>query len=178
MPSEAALEELLDKQEISEVIGSRYGRALDWLDEAQLKSCFWQDGWVDYGFFTGNAHDWCHMVMDIESASEHRFHYTFNIRVEVNGSKADAETNSLAGGRHVGDDGAKMQSFFGSRYLDRLEKRNGVWKIMERRTLLEFAQEVPAGEAPGGGLGGLQLITGLGPDHPLYRALGYRKAPL
>jgi hypothetical protein len=175
MPSEAALQELLDKQEIAEVLGARYARALDWLDLAELKTCFWDDGWVDYGFFEGNAHGWCDAVMPIESSSLHRFHYVFNIRVEVNGEHADAESNSLAGGRRENDDGALVQSFFGSRYLDKLERRDGIWKISERRTLLEFAQELPAGGGPGGGLKGLELITGLSPDHPLYRPMGYRK---
>lgn len=176
MPSDAALQELLDKQEIEEVVGARYGRALDWLDMDQLKTCFHEDGWVDYGFYEGNAHGWCEAVMPIESSAIHRFHYVFNIRVEVNGDNADAESNSLAGSRRPEDDGSLTQGFYGSRYLDKLERRDGVWKISERRTLLEFAQFAPAGGAPGGGLEGLQLVSGLGPDHPLYRPMGARRA--
>lgn len=175
MPSEAALQELLDKQEIADVIGARYARALDWLDPEALKTCFWEDGYVDYGFFKGNAHEWCRIVQPIEEASLHRFHYCFNIRIEVNGARAEAESNSLAGGRRADATGALVQSFFGSRYLDKLEKRGGVWKIKERHTLLEFAQELPAGGGPDGGLKGLELVSGLGPKHPLYRVMGYRK---
>lgn len=171
MPSESELQKLLDKQAITEVVGPRYGRALDWLDIDQLKTCFWDDGRVDYGFFKGNAHEWCDVVMPIEAAGLHRFHYVFNIYVVVDGDSADAESNSLAGGRGVSDDGTEIQSFFGSRYLDRLERRNGIWRILERRVLLEFAQMAPSGGSPEGNLEGLELISGLGPDHPLYRPM-------
>ena len=48
METESAIRELLDKQAITEVIGSRYGRALDWLDFEAQKDCFWSDGWVEF----------------------------------------------------------------------------------------------------------------------------------
>ena len=57
MPTERQVQELWDKQEIADVLGARYGRGLDWLDEAALKQCFHPDAQVDYGFFVGNAHD-------------------------------------------------------------------------------------------------------------------------
>lgn len=172
MPTDKELQDLLDRQACIDVVGPRYSHAIDWLDVDMLKTCFHADGWVDYGFFEGNAHDWCDAVMPIEKASEHRFHYCFNTIVEVTGDKAEAETNSLAGGRAPDPDtGKMMQSFYGSRYLDKLEKRDGVWRISERRTLLEFAQPMEAGEAPGGGLGGLFLIKDLGPNHKLYRPM-------
>jgi hypothetical protein len=171
VPAERELRELLDKQAIAEVLGPRYARALDWLDEAALKECFHADGWVDYGFFVGNAHDWCTAVMPIESGSLHRFHYAFNVLVRVDGERAEAESNSIAGGRRPDGAGGFSQTFFGSRYLDKLERRDGVWRISERRTLLEFAQEMPSSGGPDGGLKGLELISGLSPQHPLYRRL-------
>lgn len=174
MPTERQLQELWDKQEIADVLGARYGRGLDWLDEAALKECFHPDAHVDYGFFIGNAHDWCTMVMPIEAQSLHRFHYVFNILIEVNGDAAEAESNSLAGGRSPDGKGGFNQSFFGSRYLDRLEKRDGVWRISERRTLLEFAQQMPSSGGPDGGLKGLELVEGLSPAHPLYRRMAHR----
>lgn len=174
MARDAALQELLDKKEIEEVIGPRYGRGLDWLDLEMLKTCFHEDGWVDYGFFEGNAHEWCDIVLPIEAASIHRFHYVFNFRIEIDGDKAEAESNSLAGGRGEGEDGQMTQSFFGSRYLDKLERRGGVWKISERRVLLEFSQMLPVSGGPDGDLAGLELVSGLSPQHPLYRPMGPR----
>jgi hypothetical protein len=171
MSEDPKLRELWNKQEIAEVLGARYARALDWLDEEALKDCFHPDGHVDYGFFVGNAHDWCIAVMPIEKESLHRFHYVFNILIRIEGDTAEAESNSLAGGRRSDGAGGFTQSFFGSRYLDRLERRGGVWKIAERRALLEFAQEMPSSGGPGGGLAGLELVSGLSPQHALYRPM-------
>ena len=175
MPTERQLQELWDKQEIADVLGARYGRGLDWLDEAALKQCFHPDAQVDYGFFVGNAHAWCAMVMPIEAQSLHRFHYVFNILIEVEGDKAEAESNSLAGGRSPDGKGGFSQSFFGSRYLDKLEKRDGIWKISDRKTLLEFAQQMPSSGGPDGGLKGLELVEGLSPAHALYRPMLHRR---
>ncbi len=165
------VEVLLAKQAIGEVVGARYARALDWLDVDALKECFWDDGWVDYGFFEGNAHEWCDAVMPIESSSVHRFHYSFNIMIVVDGNRADVESNSFAGSRRVGDSGEAYQTFHGSRYLDVVERRSGEWRISERRVLLESTQRFPSPDGPGGALGGLDLVSGLGPDHPLYRRM-------
>ena len=170
MPTERQLQQLWDKQEIAEVLGARYGRGLDWLDEAALKECFHPDAHVDYGFFVGNAHDWCTMVMPIEAQSLHRFHYVFNILIDVDGDKAEAESNSLAGGRSANGN----QSFFGSRYLDKLERREGVWRISERKALLEFAQQTQSSGGPDGGLKGLELVEGLSPSHALYRRMAHK----
>jgi hypothetical protein len=170
MTDHAKLEALLDKQAIAEVVGPRYARALDWLDVEALRTCFWPDGWVDYGFFEGNSHEWCDIVMPIESGSLNRFHYTFNPLIVVDGDTAEAESSGFAGSRRQTDDGI-IQTFHGSRYLDRVEQRHGEWRISERRVLLELTQRFPSPDGPGGALGGLDLISGLGPDHPLYRRL-------
>ena len=47
------LEERLEKLEAHDEIRScltRYCRALDWVDEDLLKTCFVEDGYIDYGF--------------------------------------------------------------------------------------------------------------------------------
>ena len=50
MTRDPALQELLDKQAIAEVI-QRYSRTLDWLDDEGQASCFWPDAAIDYAFF-------------------------------------------------------------------------------------------------------------------------------
>lgn len=172
MTDHERLHELLDKRDIEDVVGGRYARALDWLDVDALKDCFWADGWVDYGFFEGNAHEWCDVVMPIEGSSDHRFHYVFNFVIELDGDEAHAESNSFAGSRRrSGSDGEVVQTLHGSRYLDTVERRDGRWRISERRVMLEMTQRFPSPASPGGALSGLELVSGLGPDHPLYRPM-------
>ena len=48
------LQELLDRKACEDVL-MRYGRTLDWLDEAGQESCFWPDADIDYGFFQGSG---------------------------------------------------------------------------------------------------------------------------
>ena len=56
MTRDPALQELLDKQAIAEVI-ARYSRTLDWLDDDGQASCYWPDAAIDYAFFKGSAAD-------------------------------------------------------------------------------------------------------------------------
>lgn len=167
----AALGLLLDERAIQQVCCTRYARSLDWLDTDELKTCFWPDGHVDYGFFVGNAHEWCEIVMPIEASSLHRFHSMFDLAVQIDGDRAEAECNGLAGSRRIGDDGEGYQSLHGSRYLDRLERRDGEWRIAERTVLLEMTQKLPSPAGPGGALAGLELVSGLSPADPRYRRL-------
>ena len=48
------IEERLEKIEAIQSINdclTRYCRALDWMDEDLLRSCFIEDGFIDYGFY-------------------------------------------------------------------------------------------------------------------------------
>ena len=67
-----ALQQLLDKQAITEVI-ARYSRTLDWLDDEGQATCYWPDAQIDYGFFSGTAADFLPVVMAIERQSQRRW---------------------------------------------------------------------------------------------------------
>ena len=60
------LQELLDRKACEDVL-IRYGRTLDWLDEAGQRDCFWPDAQIDYGFFKGSGEDWVPVVMSVET---------------------------------------------------------------------------------------------------------------
>ena len=52
------LEKRLEKLEAHDEIKScltRYCRALDWVDEDLLKTCFFEVCYIDYGFYAGVA---------------------------------------------------------------------------------------------------------------------------
>jgi hypothetical protein len=55
--------------------------------------------------------------------------------------------------------------FFG-RYMDRLERRDGEWRIALRRYLLHGQSSEPYAEASA--LAQMVKADGLGPGHPLY----------
>ncbi len=171
MTEELSILQLLDKERIREVIGIRYARGLDWYDLAMLKSCFYEDAVLDYGYFKGNAHAWCEKrVVAGNPAELHRFHYCFPAQVELAGDIAHAESNSYAGYRTMS--GAEEQYVvFGARYIDTVERRNGNWKISLRAVLVDFTHTIPASGGPGGLQKGMPMLGKINPDHLLFRRL-------
>ena len=171
MSNALTLQDLLDRENIREVIGIRYARGLDWYDLDMLKSCFHADAELDYGYFKGNAHAWCEKrVVEGNPAELHRFHYCFPAHIEIKGNVAHAESNSYAGYR-TRDDAGEKTLYFGTRYIDTIERRDGVWRISLRAVQVDFTQTLASPGEPAGLQKGIQLLSKLSPAHLLYRRL-------
>ena len=174
--NEKAVKDLLDKEEIREVVGQRYARALDWDDTALLKSCFHADAYLDQGHFKGIAHEWCEFATEPKLDSIVRFHYMFPAAIIIDGDRARAESAGISGRRWKTTDDEK-QHFYGARYFDILDRRNEEWKISSRVLRLDFMQTFPGGgrdekEAP-------HLVFLDSPDssNPLYNFLLRTRVP-
>ncbi len=59
-----------------------------------------------------------------------------NIRIEIDGDTAHSETYCLFCQRRR--DGERVLEFGGARYIDRLERRDGEWRIAARRTVMDW----------------------------------------
>ena len=164
------LQELLDKKACEEVL-MRYGRTQDWLDEPGQGSCFWPDADVDFGFFKGNGEDWVRTVMEHERAAVRRWHMSTSVMVQIDGNRAKAECYGIAAGS-AEVDGHLMDSVYGGRYLDELEKRDGEWRISKRTYILDWSHQFPnALEASTGEDFALHILNISEPGHPMYRPL-------
>jgi hypothetical protein len=165
------LQELLDRKACEDVI-LRYGRTLDWLDNAGQQDCYWPDATIDYGFFRGAAKEWVPVVMDIESASARRWHVSTGVMVQVNGDNAKSECYGLSLGAVENDQGELVDTLFGGRYLDALEKREGEWRISQRTYIADWSNSFTDGLgamiSSGFTLNVLQIQQ---PDHQSYRKL-------
>jgi hypothetical protein len=171
MNTEQGMQILLAKEEIREVVGLRYGRGMDWYDLAMLKSCFHADATLDYGYFKGNAHEWCQLrIVTRNPAEQHRFHYCFPAHIEITGDTAQAESNSFAGMR-TEEEGKEMYTYFGARYIDSLARRDGHWRITNRIVQVDFIQRLPGSGGPDGLQKGIPFLTNPSPSHPLFRRL-------
>jgi hypothetical protein len=167
---EQQLQELLDKKACEEVL-LRYGRTQDWLDEPGQASCFWPDAEVDFGFFTGNGEDWVKTVMPHEQEALRRWHMSTSIMIKVDGNRATAECYGIAAGT-AQIEGELMDTVYGGRYLDELEKRDGEWRISKRTYVLDWSHRFPnALEANTGEDFALHVLKIDEPGHPLYREL-------
>ena len=75
------IEERLEKIEAIQSINdclTRYCRALDWMDEDLLRSCFIEDGFIDYGFYAGDAKGFIPAVMEDVNVYCGRYHDEFS----------------------------------------------------------------------------------------------------
>ena len=98
---ENRLEKVEAYQEINDCL-TRYCRALDWVDEELLKTCFVDDGFIDYGFYAGDAKGFIPVVMEVEKTG-HSWHLISNVSIELKGDKAEVESYGLTVGGDVVD---------------------------------------------------------------------------
>lgn len=169
---EQALQELLDKKAIEDVV-ARYSRTLDWLDDAGQASCYWDDAAVDYGFFKGTAKDFLPSVMEIERMSQRRWHMLSGLIIKFNSdSTASSECYGIATSANPQDDGSMAGMMFGGRYFDEWEKRDGEWRISARTYNLDWRHPLPdqPGFEPEGDFA-LPTVKITESDHPAYRPM-------
>lgn len=141
-PEERRLKELLDRQDIYDLL-CRYCRGLDRLDKALLRSVYHDDATDHRGFFTGGADAFCDFAIDTLSGHKANQHMLGNALIEVEGDAAFGEIYFQAHHRIV-ENGLEKDLFIAGRYVDRYEKRQGVWKIAHRSELNDWRQTLPA----------------------------------
>jgi len=133
------LEVLLDKQEITECI-LRFARGVDRHDTEIARSAYHEDARDDHAMFIGSGYDLVDWAEGLHS--EHfrsHLHYVSNILIELDGDEAHAESYAIRVG--VFKDSAG-HSISGGRYLDRLERRDGVWGIVDRLLIIEWDEHL------------------------------------
>lgn len=149
------LDALESKQAITELLYA-YARANDRADEALLKSCFWPESTHKHGGFDGKSIDFVTFAAKIVGALKYACHHITNVAVEVKGDRAFSECYYFAQHRRDRKDGGGEEDvFFQGRYLDFLERRAGVWKIIRRRGLSDYTSPpipsaTPASSWPAG----------------------------
>lgn len=162
------IRELLDKQACQEVL-TRYARALDWVDEEALKTVFFADAEIDYGFFKGSGEEFIPVVIELERGFLRRWHNNGTPIITITGDVAEAESYGAAAAVSKRD-GQTVTTTFGGRYLDRLERRNGQWGIAKRLYVLDWHHAFEM-DASNEAVPGLNWLDGANPAHPLYRRL-------
>ncbi len=148
---DAALQGLLDKQEITEVL-MRYSRAVDRADVELLKACYHADATEDHGgVFSGTAADYIAKIGPVLPKAGVLTHAVSNVLIELEGDSARAEAYITTFAR-MKKDGEKFDTLTLARTVDRFERRAGVWRIAARRMSWEWHHEMPLAESWGRGL--------------------------
>ncbi|MDG5496156.1 nuclear transport factor 2 family protein [Niveispirillum sp. BGYR6] len=128
------LDTLLAKQALHE-LNMAYNRAVDRADEALLRSLWHPDATVDFGYFTGPAAEFCGLAVGATGGLARSFHMAGNEWFDIRGDQAVGEIYSLTLAAAAGAD---TDSILYGRYLDRYERREGLWKFSHRQYLLDW----------------------------------------
>jgi hypothetical protein len=166
--SAAALQVLLDKQAVAEVV-LRYCRGVDRLDLPAVRACYHDDAVDHHTGFDGSADDYVAWLDVVLRRFAGTMHFVGNCLVEVDGDRARAETYGNA--HHWGDpvDDPTRNFVSGFRYVDRFERRDGTWRVEERWAVREWTRSIPTETVrPKEGVGPDPRRDG---DDPVYRTL-------
>lgn len=138
------LEQLLDRQAILDCL-TRFSRGMDRFDRELFLSAFHADATIAAGEFVGGPVDLYPWAMKLHEQGQIATHHNLlNHSCDLDGNIAHTETYYLFVGRNR-DDSNWMA---GGRYLDRLEKRDGQWKIALRTNAIEWSGMVPTMPIP------------------------------
>lgn len=132
-------QQVADRLAIHDVL-SIHSRGLDRLDSAAIQGAYWPDAEVDYGSYKGSAQVFAELVVGaLGQQYELTRHSLSNTLVQFSGNIAYSETCVHAGHLLIG---AEEELLFYGRYLDRLEKRKGLWKILHRQVVVDWSKRL------------------------------------
>ena len=150
---------LADRFEIQDVI-YRWCRALDRRDWNAIRPLFHSDAIDDHGFYSGNIDGLVECLIKRHATMVQCQHGVANMLIEFAGpEQALVESYVYASQRHLVE-GPAIESgkdhlafdFLGfGRYVDRFERRNGHWKILNRIVVFEAGIKYNADADPNNG---------------------------
>jgi hypothetical protein len=160
------LDALIDREEIRDCV-VRLARGEDRRDGELIKTCYWPDAMNDYGVFVGDFDQYFAWVVPGDPnilLTQHALGQTY---IEIDGDKASAETH-VASYHRLNVAGAHQDSVIGGRYLDRLEKRGGEWRIAYRTLVYDWERAFGASADWSKGVMGIAFIS----DNPTGKCAG------
>ena len=140
----ARLERLVDGQDITDCL-TRFSRGMDRFDRDLLLSAFHPDAVIAAGDFVGSPpelYDWARAMHEQgQIATQHNL---LNNTCDIGGDTAHSETYYLFAARNRDE----SNWIAGGRYFDRLERRDGQWRIALRTNVIEWSGMVPTMPIP------------------------------
>jgi hypothetical protein len=127
----------------------RYCRAVDRGDRDMLKSVYHPGATDDHGSWRGTGEAFAdYIVESMDRQSIPSQHHITNVLIEIEGERAAVESYFLAMHPYQKEgDGGEALALVGGRYLDRFERREGVWRIVHRRVVLDWSRSEIPGES-------------------------------
>ena len=135
------INELIAREEIRNLIHG-YCRAIDEKDWDTVRGSFMEDAIIYHGPFMGSVDEFMGFVVDVLAKMLVINHSVGSIMIKIAGNKAEmhsaftafhtisGEVEELVTIKTYGKD---VDWLVGGKYIDKLEKRAGVWRIIERK---------------------------------------------
>lgn len=137
-----ALAELAARQSIEQCLAT-HARGIDRADEELLRSAYHEGAEVTYGVFNGPAGEFAAMLAQMQRQAPVTLHRPSNVSIQLRGERAVAESYVIAYAESEVES-AMVQSLIGGRYLDRLERRAGQWRLSHRTYVLDWNINQPS----------------------------------
>ena len=132
------------KDEIRELCAI-YCRALDRLDRDLLRSVYFDDAVESRGFYEGGPDGFVDLAINVLKRHDANQHMLGQISIELDGDCAYGEVYFQAFHRYK-ENGDDKDFWVGGRYIDRYERRDGIWKIAYRSEINDWISNRPAAE--------------------------------
>jgi hypothetical protein len=129
--------ELADREAIRTVL-ARYTRSVDRVDEALIRTVFWEDAYIDHGKHQASAGDFIAEGFKRLLANDQTSHFIGNMLIEVNGQAAAVETYFQSYHRRRNDPDGPKDDIVAGRYIDQMQKREGEWRILHREVIYDW----------------------------------------
>jgi len=119
-----------------------YCRAVDRRDYALLETIYHPDSIDDHTpEFKGSGPEFVRWSPSIMERFAFTQHVIINASFIVEGDIAQGECFMVA--YHLGNKEPQRETIAHGRYLDRYEKRDGVWRILHRKTVFDWSEARP-----------------------------------
>jgi hypothetical protein len=139
----AELQEMLDEHRIRKVLAT-YCRGSDRADEALMRSVYAADSWDDHGIVQADGAEFsrvmCQMVIETTDTMSHSLGQSL---IKVEGDEAAAETYFIAVALDGEADGKPCCNQLGGRFVDKLIRENGEWRIKHRVVMRDWSVAIP-----------------------------------
>jgi hypothetical protein len=139
------LQELIDRQTITDVL-TRYCRGVDRMDIETVRSVFHPDAVTHHPPYADGPVEEFLTSLEVSADQTMRWtHSLTNALVELAGDTAHSEAYFVSLSRSHNGDGL-IDYLFCGRYLDRLERRDGQWRIAERTVVRDLIRVDPVAD--------------------------------
>jgi hypothetical protein len=136
------VQELLDKEAIRAAM-LRYCRGVDRADAGLIASAYHPDAVDEHGQARFTGDNVGPGIVELVQSARVSLHQVTNQQIELHGpDTAGSETYFTAWQLMESDGEERMLRALG-RYVDRMERRDGEWRIAHRKVIVEFTQFLP-----------------------------------